>query len=130
MLLIKRIMAQIIDFMIALLLMFVTFSFIIPIIRKVVPNNLFLTAIAFVVIIGGYYLIQYPFMINGQTIGKGFFRLRIVSTDKVRHTVSVAVIIQREILCKLMSCYLICLPLFFGKNGGQDEVTHTKIIQF
>lgn len=76
-----------------------------------------------------YFFIQYPFMQNGQTIGKGFYRLKIVSTDKFRKDISVAVVFQREILCKLMSCYFICIPLLAGKVGGHEEATHTKIVQ-
>lgn len=76
-----------------------------------------------------YFFIQYPFMKNGQTIGKGFYRLKIVSTDKFRKDISVAVVFQREILCKLMSCYFICIPLLAGKVGGHEEATHTKIVQ-
>lgn len=76
-----------------------------------------------------YFFIQYPFMQNGQTIGKGFYRLKIVSTDKFRKDISVAVVFQREILCKLMSCYFICIPLLAGKVGRHEEATHTKIVQ-
>ncbi|MGX7198368.1 RDD family protein [Enterococcus nangangensis] len=124
----KRIFAQMIDLLLGFLSIFVTFQFILPLIAKITTNNVVQGIVALTVMILLPLAVQYPFMMNGQTIGKGFFSLKIVSTDKERLNVPVAVVVQREILCKLASCYLICLPLFVGKLGGHEEATHTKLV--
>ena len=128
-LLMKRAMAQLIDFVLGILMLFLIFGFVLPWIQPLIPNDIIRTLIGMFLIGLLYFLIQYPFMQNGQTIGKGFYRLKIVSTDKFRKDISVAVVFQREILCKLMSCYFICIPLLAGKVGGHEEATHTKIVQ-
>lgn len=128
-LLMKRAMAQLIDFVLGILMLFLIFGFVLPWIQPLIPNDIIRTLIGMFLIGLLYFLIQYPFMQNGQTIGKGFYRLKIVSTDKFRKDLSVAVVFQREILCKLMSCYFICIPLLAGKVGGHEEATHTKIVQ-
>ncbi len=128
-LLMKRAMAQLIDFVLGILMLFLIFGFVLPWIQSLIPNDIIRTLIGMFLIGLLYFFIQYPFMQNGQTIGKGFYRLKIVSTDKFRKDISVAVVFQREILCKLMSCYFICIPLLAGKVGGHEEATHTKIVQ-
>jgi uncharacterized RDD family membrane protein YckC len=124
----KRLMAQVIDLMLGFLMIFAIFNFILPFLGGVIDNKIVLTVIGIVLLVGGYFAIQYPFMVNGQTIGKGFYGLKIVSTDEFRKQVTIAVIVQREILCKIMSCFFICAPLFLGKAGGHEEATHTKLI--
>ena len=125
----KRAIAQVIDFFLGILLLFLTFGFLLPWMQPVISNNWLRTILGMTIVSSLYFLLQYPFMQNGQTIGKGFYRLKIISTDEIRKDISVAVIFQREILCKLMSCYFICLPLLAGKAGGHEEATHTKVIQ-
>lgn len=127
-LLMRRFMAQVIDLVLGFLMIFAIFKFILPLLGNFMHNNIVLGVLGIVLLVGGYYAIQYPFMTNGQTLGKGFFGLKIVSTDEIRKDVPVAVIVQREILCKIMSCFFICAPLFFGKKGGHEEATHTKLI--
>ena len=129
-LLMKRAMAQLIDFVLGILMLFLIFGFVLPWIQSLIPNDIIRTLIGMFLIGLLYFFIQYPFMQNGQTIGKGFYRLKIVSTDKFRKDISVAVVFQREILCKLMSCYFICIPLLAAKVGGHEEATYTKIVQF
>ena len=128
-LLMKRVMAQLIDFFLGILLLFVVFGFLLPIFQPFISNDWLRTLLGIFLTGNIYFFLQYPFMQNGQTIGKGFYRLKVISTDTVRKEMTVAVIFQREILCKLMSCYFICLPLLAGKAGGHEEATHTKVIQ-
>ena len=128
-LLMKRAMAQLIDFILGILMLFLIFGFVLPWTQPLIPTAIIRTLIGMFLIGLLYFFIQYTFMQNGQTIGKGFYRLKIVSTDKFRKDISVAVVFQREILCKLMSCYFICIPLLAGKVGGHEEATHTKIVQ-
>ncbi|MDB1691381.1 RDD family protein [Enterococcus casseliflavus] len=126
--LIKRVLAQIIDFVLGILTIFLVFTKGIPIISQIIANDFVVVFLAIGLMGSLYFLIQYPFMQNQQTIGKAFFHLQIISTDQYRKEVPVAVIFQREILCKLASCFFICLPLFFGKEGGHEASTHTKLI--
>ena len=125
----KRIVAQLIDLLLGYLLIFLVFGFVMPWLATYVSNNIIRTMIGMVLIALVYFAAQYPFMVNGQTIGKGFYHLKIISTDDIRKEVPIIVIFQREILCKLMSCFFICLPVFSGKLGGHEEATHTKVVQ-
>lgn len=124
----QRVFAQLIDFLLGILLLFAVFGLLMPALSGILANNVVRAVVGLVVFVLGYYALQYPFMQNGQTIGKGFYHLKIVSTDEIRTDVPVAVVVQREILCKLMSCFFICLPVFFGKAGGHEEATHTKLV--
>lgn len=125
---VQRVFAQLIDFLLGILILFAIFGLLMPLLAKVVPSDIIRGVLGLVLFVFGYYALQYPFMQNGQTIGKGFYHLKIVSTDEIRKDVPVAVVVQREILCKLMSCFFICVPVFFGKAGGHEEATHTKLV--
>ncbi|MBL1230199.1 RDD family protein [Enterococcus sp. BWB1-3] len=127
--LIKRIMAQAIDFFLGILLLFVCFGLLLPQVKLIISNDVVRSILGMLLFVLAYFLIQYPFMINGQTVGKGFYRLQIISTDEERTDVPAAVVFQREILCKLMSCFFICVPMLTGKLGGHEEATHTKLIE-
>ena len=74
-----------------------------------------------------YFALQYPFMQNQQTIGKAFFQLQIVSTDKYRKNVPVAVIFQREILCKLASVSSFACRYCLAKEGGHEGIYTYKV---
>lgn len=124
----QRVCAQLIDFLLGVLFLFAIFGLLMPVLAQVLPSDVLRGVLGLVLFVCGYYVLQYPFMQNGQTIGKGFYHLKIVSTDEIRKDVPVAVVVQREILCKLMSCFFICVPVFFGKAGGHEEATHTKLV--
>ena len=71
--------------------------------------------------------LNYPFMIQGQTIGKAFFALQVRITD-TNEPLDFWPMFQREILAKLMSCYIICLPLFFSRQAKYDEAIGAQLI--
>ena len=71
-LLMKRAMAQLIDFVLGILMLFLIFGFVLPWIQSLIPNDIIRTLIGMFLIGLLYFFIQYPFMQNGQTIGKGF----------------------------------------------------------
>ncbi|MGF6989723.1 putative RDD family membrane protein YckC [Lachnospiraceae bacterium PM6-15] len=125
---VRRVLAQLIDLVVGVLLLFVTFAYVTPFLVKLVGNAYAAVIAAILLYIVVYYLLQYPFMKNGQTLGKAFFSLKIITTDSKDGAVPIAVIVQREILCKLMSCFFICIPLFLGKPGGHEEATHTRVV--
>lgn len=124
---VKRIAAQLIDLFVGLLILFAVFAYILPFLSRFIKGDTVLAVIGIVLFVGLTAGVQYPFMKMQQTLGKGFFSLKIVSTDKERKDVPISVIVQREILCKLMSCFFICLPVLAGKAGGHEEATHTAV---
>jgi hypothetical protein len=73
------------------------------------------------------FLLQYPFMKVDQTIGKGLMRLRIVSTLEGR-PVTVGIVFQRELFAKALTCYFMCVPVLFGKEGQHDIVCETEVV--
>lgn len=127
--LMMRIMAQFVDLVVGVLALLVTFIYMLPFLSGYLGNDMLLALIGIGMVILIVFTLQYPFMVNQQTLGKAFFSLRIVSTETTREKVTVGIVIQREILCKLLSCYLICLPVFFGKAGGQEEATRTAVVK-
>lgn len=125
---IRRIIAQLIDLLVGLMVLVATFTMILPFLSTYISNSVVLAVLGLFLIIAIITLIQYPFMMNQQTIGKAFMGLKIISTDKIRKDVSVSVIVQREVLCKLFSCYFICIPVLVGRAGGHEEATHTAVV--
>ncbi|MFV0361702.1 MAG: RDD family protein [Suipraeoptans sp.] len=125
---VRRVLAQLVDLIIGVLLLFVTFVYVTPFVSDIFGNAYVAVVAEIILFIVVYSLIQYPFMRNAQTLGKAFFSLKIISTDDIRHDVSVAVIVQREIFCKLLSCFFICIPMLTKRPGGHEEATHTKVI--
>lgn len=129
MMLFVRMMAQLIDWVISILILLLTFAYILPFLSQFIGNSGILGGLGLVIVVVLVFGAQYPFLISHQTIGKGFFGLEVVSTEKTRMAVTVSVMIQRELLCKLMSCYFICLPMLFGKAGGHEEATRTTVVK-
>lgn len=123
-----RLLAQIIDIA-AFIGSFVLSWFLIPpllspLIGSDTVVGIVVFAVAVVLIVG----IQSLFMKEGQTIGKAFFSLKVVSSDENR-PLDRSILMQREVFCKLMSCFFICVPMFFGKPGGHEEATQTMVIR-
>jgi len=71
--------------------------------------------------------LQYPFLMNQQTLGKAFFGLRIESTNDQR-PITPSVIVQRELFAKVMTCYFMCLPVLIGQVGKHDEACETEVV--
>lgn len=128
MFLLKRVLAQLIDFVVGLFIFLAIFVWLLPLASGVIESSVLRAVLGLAAVIGINYLVHYPFMLTGQTIGKAFFSLKIISTDNIRTDLPIPVVIQREILCKVASCYLICIPVLAGKLGGHEEATHTKLI--
>jgi uncharacterized RDD family membrane protein YckC len=73
------------------------------------------------------FLLQLPFMLTQQTIGKALMRLRIVSTNLGR-PVTVGIVFQRELFAKACTCYFMCVPVLFGKEGQHDIACETEVV--
>ncbi|MCL2399382.1 MAG: RDD family protein [Defluviitaleaceae bacterium] len=131
MIIIKRIIANIIDIVLFFFIIVMFFMFILPFFLNWagIEGELspFLAGVSLVLIITLNFAIQYLFLQTHQTIGKAFFGLKIVSTNAQR-PLTVSIVLQREILAKAMTCYLMCIPVLFGREGKHDEACETKVI--
>lgn len=121
-----RICAQLIDIIFSIVV------FVISFILMVNPMSQYLGHLlgGFVVLafsLSLIFIFQLPFLTQYQTIGKAFFKLKVESTDKQR-PLTMSILLQREIFCKLASCYIICIPVLFGKIGGQDIISKTVVV--
>lgn len=129
MLIVKRTLANLVDIFLFFAIIIVFFLFVFPHLPGVGAEqpNFILAGFSLLTVVAVYFIIQYPFLANHQTVGKGFFGLKIVSTDDQR-PLTVSIIIARELFGKVMTCYLMCIPVFFGLEGKHDEACSTKVI--
>ena len=122
----RRFLANIVDMIVVLLIMGVSVTFLASFFNNIFGQ--FIGALAtFIAFIGAVFLVQYSFMIVGQTVGKSFFGLVITSTIEER-PISPSIIIQRELFTKVMPLYLMCLPMFLGKPGQHDIMSATQVV--
>ena len=128
--LMKRLLANIIDLFVFFASIVVSFVYINPTLANIMDPNMAAFAILVVICLINFAL-NYPFMTRGQTIGKAFFSLRVVSDkgeDEYAPQVGVRTMIVREVFGKFMPMYFLCLPLLFGKRGQHEVMTATKVI--
>lgn len=128
MMILMRIIAQVIDIAVCIMTFILSFIFILPFFHGIFKNDILSAILILVFIVLLNILLQYPFLRVNQTIGKAFCSLEMVSINSKR-PLNVSILFQREILCKLISCYFICLPILFGKPGGHEVATETKVIR-
>lgn len=124
----RRIVAQIIDILLMLAAIVFSTAVLMPAMANVVPDDV-AAIFALIISIALCVLVQYPFMLASQTVGKAFMGLEIHSTDEKRPDMTIGRFFQREILCKLMSCYFICLPMLASKPGGHDIASKTEVVK-
>jgi len=131
----KRLLANFVDIFLFLAIVVFFFAFVLPSILPVADREEVNSSIALLIAVTSLILVvvstfaaQYPFLIIHQTIGKAFFRLKIISTNEQR-PLTVSIIVQREIFAKVMSLYLLCLPVLFNKTGKHDEACETGVIE-
>jgi len=131
----RRILANLIDIIVFLaivvaFLLFILPNFLplfLPPIEDGSTTDYVVGGVTLVLIVVLTALLQYPFLRVHQTIGKAFFGLRIASTNK-RRPLTVSVIVQREVFAKIMTCYLMCLPVLFGREGAHDTACETEVV--
>ncbi|MCL2016867.1 MAG: RDD family protein [Defluviitaleaceae bacterium] len=127
MLLLKRIMANMVDISVFLIVVILAFMYVDPQLSQIFGNSPVVAGILLVMTVVGTFILQYQFFKVNQTIGKAFFRLVIVSSNDAR-PLTPGIIIQRELLGKLCTGYLICIPVLWGAQGNHDIATETKVI--
>jgi len=124
---IKRLCANIVDIVLFFAILVVLFINVTPVVSRFIANPTVTGVIVLalvLVVVGG---IHYPFMIAHQTIGKAFFRLKIVSTN-VERPMTASIVLQREVFCKVATGYILCAPVLYGRVGGHEIATETEVI--
>ena len=71
-------------------------------------------------------LLQAPFWMIGSTIGKTFTFQVVVHEDGEK--VDFFLMLVRDFLLKIVSCYFVIFPMLFGQKGVHEVVTNTKTI--
>ena len=124
---IKRILANFVDIFVFFALLVGMFLFAYEYVSVMFGSYIAAAWITLAIITAANFALQYLFLTTHQTIGKAFFRLKIISTDP-RRPLTVPIIIQRELFGKIMTCYLLCLPSLFGREGKHEEMSDTKVV--
>ena len=129
MLFIKRVLANIVDVLVFLIILVGLLGFALPsfFAYAQIENELVIGTASFAFVIGAVFLAQYPFFVNNQTLGKGMLGLYIISTNDAR-PMSASIVLQRELFAKVMTFYFMALPVLFGRAGWHDTVCETKVI--
>lgn len=123
---VMRIIAQIIDLLCAFILLLVCLIWAAPWLNTFFPNDMLLGIVIVFLFICVLFLLQLPFLMVNQSIGKAFCGLEIQSTNSER-PLTLSILLQREIFCKLMTCYFLCLPVISGQLGGHEIATETCV---
>jgi len=126
-LIIKRLLANFVDIFLFFAIIAMYFSFLFPLMPGSEGESFLLAGLSLLFIVAAYFAVQYPFLKVHQTVGKAFFGLKIISTNEQR-PLTVSVIVAREVFAKVMTCYLMCLPVLFKGRGKHDEACETDVI--
>jgi len=126
-LLLKRICANIIDIILFFVIFVLLFLYVYPAVSGFVANPTIAAVVILLLIIALVAVVQYPFLLVHQTVGKAFFRLKIISTNQER-PMTPSIVLQREVFCKVATGYLLCAPVFFAKQGVHEAITETEVI--
>lgn len=123
---ILRLLAQVIDWLVFLGALVFSFGVLLPVFKTMISGSALAAILVLLCTILITAAVQLPFLSVNQTVGKAFFGLEIQSTNPDR-PLTPAILFQREIFCKLFPCYLMCLPLLWGKPGGHETATETRV---
>ncbi|WP_085833969.1 RDD family protein [Clostridium merdae] len=123
-----RLFAQMIDWLVSIAALVFSFLFLLPLLKQLMPSTTVCAVVTLITAILLAVAVQIPFLSVNQTVGKAFFGLEIQSCKEDR-PLTQSIIMQREIFCKLFSCYLICIPMIFGKPGGHEAATETRVVR-
>lgn len=122
-----RVLAQLIDLFLCFAALIFSFMAVPPVLSRFTSGSTVSGVLVLIIAVLLVVAAQYPFLKVNQTVGKAFFGLVIESTDPQR-PVNMSVLLQREIFCKLMSCYIICIPVLIGQPGGHEVATGTRVV--
>ena len=123
MLIVRRILATLIDIVIFFIITVSGLVFVL----EIFPEGIIGAGLLFVFIIAINTILQWPFLMVGQTIGKAFFGLLIVSIKEGKE-VTPSLIIQREIFGKILPVYFTCILIIIGKKEEYDKLSDTDVV--
>lgn len=123
--LVRRLMAEVVDLLINIMLLVFEAKIILPIFTPLINNTLIYFMVSLTTFIGLIILVQGLFWNNGESIGKFFMHLKVEKTD--RTDVPFQTMIVREFMVKYISFYFSSVPLLFGKEAVQCVVTETVV---
>ncbi len=123
---IQRMLAELVDLVVNVCLLVFEVMFILPIFESIsLPPFIYI-----VFSIGTFYaliiLVQGLFWTRGESIGKYFMRLQIDSKIEGKE-ISLEMMIAREFFVKYITFYFSSIPLLFGKESIQENVTDTVV---
>lgn len=127
MMLIARMLAQLVDLFAGFAILIGSFLIISPVLYNAGLDPMLIAVLMMIAVVLLIFGMQYPFMRVNQSVGKAFFRLEIVTTDRHR-PLTVSILVQREVFLKLFTCFFICLPVLWGKPGWHEISTETKVV--
>jgi len=125
----RRVLANFVDVFIFVAITVLVFAFVLPFFVPIPEGEeigLGWAVLALVGVAGFTLAVQWPFYLNNQTVGKGFFRLRVKSTNEIR-PLTTSIILQREIFAKIFTAYFMCFPVLWGSEGYHDVVCETEV---
>jgi len=125
----RRVLANFVDVFIFLAITVVVFAFVLPFFVPIPDGeemSIFWAIFALIGVAGFNLAVQWPFYLNNQTVGKGFFRMRIVSTNDSR-PLTATIILQRELFAKVFTAYFMCVPVLWGGDGFHDIACETQV---
>ena len=70
-------------------------------------------------------MLQSLFWLDHTTIGKTMVFCTVETMDETELTYFA--MMTREFVSKVFSCYLVCLPVLFGKKGLHEIVTNSEV---
>lgn len=123
---IKRMLAELVDVMVNIFLLVFEVKFILPMFTGLLEHEILYFIFTLAIYISLIVLAQGLFWNNGESIGKYFMRLEIYNKDE-EEDVTLELMFMREFLVKYITFYFSCLPLFFGKESIQEKVTNTVV---
>ena len=125
---IRRLLANMVDIIVFFAIIVATFIFVLPLFLS--ENREMSPVVAIIVLVfvcGLTFLLQYPFMMVNQTIGKALLGLKIISKNEER-PMTVSVVFQREVFAKALTCYFMCFPVLFNREGQHDIACETEVV--
>jgi len=124
---IKRVCANFVDVVLFFTILVLLLLYVHPVVSGFIANPTVAAVVVLVLLVALVAMVHYPFMMVHQTVGKAFFRLKIISTNSER-PMTPSIVLQREVFGKVATGYLLCFPVLLGKQGGHEIVTETEVV--
>ncbi|WOO87089.1 RDD family protein [Mollicutes bacterium LVI A0039] len=123
---IKRMLAELVDLVVNVCLLVFEVIFVLPLFEGLVKVPIIYLIFA----LGSFWaliiLAQGLFWAQGESIGKYFMRLEVVTiVDNEKATFELMVV--REFFVKYITFYFSSIPLLFGKESVQEKATGTLV---